>query len=85
MVASASARAAGSGYVNAATRTPGARSGAGIPSALTTTASTGFAAPSAAEATAAATSSAVATTGGTKRTITLSIAGSARTSGSAAS
>src|SRR5437867_173285 len=50
----------------------------GVPSALTTTASTGLSgnSPTSDSRTAAATSSAPATTGGTKRTITASIPGS---------
>src|SRR5204863_4651426 len=58
---------------------------AGEPSALITAGSTGLSAPTDARAIAAATSAAVATTGGTKSTITASTPWSASTIGSATS
>ena len=68
----------GSGNANVATGEPASRRLSGVPSALTTTASTGFsdASRSNASRTAAATSSAPATTGGTKSAITASMPGS---------
>src|SRR5207248_1512496 len=82
-----SACAADSGYGNAATGDSESSSVAGVPSALITTARTGFSVPASATACriAAPTSSAPATTGGTKRTITASTCVSASSSGSAAS
>ena len=79
-----SARAADSGYANAAAADP-ARSACGTPAELITTASTGFpaAAARAAASTATATSSAVAETAGTKRTSTASTCGSSSRTGSA--
>ena len=79
-----SARAADSGYSNAATPDGLEERGRGLPSAEMNAASTGLSAAGLARTprtTASATSSAPATTGGTKSTITASMPGSASTMG----